>query len=394
MDQTGKPAPLDVVLKIVAPDFEPKSQTKVIRVPPFADSSPCSFLVTPREVGELCVNIELYLGDISLFSRVLKTHATTSDRVPVQVPKALVSVPLLVRVNNIHDLAAFFHQPLSPVNLTTLVNPPQFPTSAQVDEPVSRPKRSRMAIGAQLAVGALVCCVAITVFTKSIERRTESALPRTSNMQTPASMPMERTETKLPASKTKELEEQFRRAEQAMREHHSEVEHRAPEPVATREQKRETLPRKPDGNIMPTKPSSERPRYTELEHRAPEPVATREQKRETLPPKSHVMVPAEPSSDVVDYHGPVSGEITWTGDVQGTLLITIDNDRANVGTIRGSLPRVPCIFHLLDPEQVTIVSTPSPGRLVLKVEGVVGLTQIVIQWRVKNLAGQSEPPVK
>jgi hypothetical protein len=98
VDSKGHPAPLDVTLRIASPDFDPKSQSKIIRVPPLADSETCSFLLTPIQLGELRVNVELYSGDVTLLSRLLKTHASTSDRVPTEVSKVVVTIPLTVVV--------------------------------------------------------------------------------------------------------------------------------------------------------------------------------------------------------------------------------------------------------------------------------------------------------
>src|SRR5689334_19183283 len=89
LDSKGKPSPLELTLKIDSPDFEPPSQSKVIRVPPYADSEPYTFLLTPSQLGELRINVELYTGDVALFSRILRTHAQQSGRVAA-APKTIV----------------------------------------------------------------------------------------------------------------------------------------------------------------------------------------------------------------------------------------------------------------------------------------------------------------
>jgi len=98
VDSKGHPAPLDVTLRVASPDFDPKSQSKIIRVPPSADSETCIFLLTPTQLGELRVNVELYSGDVTLLSRVLKTRSNTSDRLPTEVNRVIVTIPLTVLV--------------------------------------------------------------------------------------------------------------------------------------------------------------------------------------------------------------------------------------------------------------------------------------------------------
>jgi hypothetical protein len=98
IDSKGQPGPLDLTIRVTSPDFEPASQNKVIRIPPFADSETCTFLLTPRQLGELRVTVELYSGDVSLLSRLLRTRATTSDRLPGELTRAILTIPLTVVV--------------------------------------------------------------------------------------------------------------------------------------------------------------------------------------------------------------------------------------------------------------------------------------------------------
>jgi len=83
---------------------------------------------------------------------------------------------------------------------------------------------------------------------------------------------------------------------------------------------------------------------------------------------------------------PTSGEIIWTGDVNGTQLITIDKDHADVGTLQGSLPGVVCIIQPLDEKHVSVVSTPGSennfNRLVLRVKGRGGMREVV-KWSLQ-----------
>ena len=78
-----------------------------------------------------------------------------------------------------------------------------------------------------------------------------------------------------------------------------------------------------------------------------------------------------------------SGTLTWTGEVKGTLLVTIDKDRADAGSLTGALPGLECTIEPVDRRQVQIVSTPAAedrySRLVLRVTGH-GLTRIAVNW--------------
>jgi hypothetical protein len=68
----------------------------VIRIPPWGDSAPFTFLLTPIQLGKLRIKIELYLGNVALLSRVLQTSATNSDRIPANGPRAVLTLPVSV----------------------------------------------------------------------------------------------------------------------------------------------------------------------------------------------------------------------------------------------------------------------------------------------------------
>jgi hypothetical protein len=98
VDAAGLATPLELGLRIECPDFEPPGGFKTIQVPPDRDSEACTFLVTPRYLGELRINLEVVRGDVLVASRTLKTEAVSSDRV-VDSSKTLVSMtlPVIVR---------------------------------------------------------------------------------------------------------------------------------------------------------------------------------------------------------------------------------------------------------------------------------------------------------
>ena len=78
-----------------------------------------------------------------------------------------------------------------------------------------------------------------------------------------------------------------------------------------------------------------------------------------------------------------SGELVWTGNIQGSRLITIDKAHANEGSLQGALPGAPCVIDPMDKKHVSVVSSPAPvnnyERLVLSVTGK-GMTRVIIKW--------------
>jgi hypothetical protein len=97
--QDGESASLELTVRIDSPDFEPKSQSKTMQVPMKGDSEPLTFLLTPTQLGELRINVELYAGTITLLSRILRTHATYSDRILTGSTNTLITIPLMVFVH-------------------------------------------------------------------------------------------------------------------------------------------------------------------------------------------------------------------------------------------------------------------------------------------------------
>jgi hypothetical protein len=84
--------------------------------------------------------------------------------------------------------------------------------------------------------------------------------------------------------------------------------------------------------------------------------------------------------------GPSKGQLVWTGEVNGVQLVTVDLDHADVGTLEGKLPGMPCILQPEKERIVSIASTPGPRnnyqRLVFRVKGK-GTTTVVINWSLQ-----------
>ena len=96
VDAQGRVGAAEVVLQVSAPEFEPPTQRKKLRVPPRADSETYSFLLTPRNMGELMVILELFKDEVCMASRVLRTNGATGDRAASDA-RVLVTMPMTAR---------------------------------------------------------------------------------------------------------------------------------------------------------------------------------------------------------------------------------------------------------------------------------------------------------
>ena len=97
-DSRGKLRPGEVILHLDSPDFEPRSQLKKLKVPPYCDSEPYTFLVVPRIAGELVVNLELLKGEEVVVSRCIRTRAEP-ESATVSAETDRVAIPLIVVVD-------------------------------------------------------------------------------------------------------------------------------------------------------------------------------------------------------------------------------------------------------------------------------------------------------
>ena len=102
IDERGEVQPLEICLRLDSPDFEPRCQTKKLRVPPRGDSAPCTFLIRPTVAGDLVANLELLKGEEVVVSRSIRTRAL-SEGVPLEGGINIVSIPLEIFI---HDSVA------------------------------------------------------------------------------------------------------------------------------------------------------------------------------------------------------------------------------------------------------------------------------------------------
>jgi hypothetical protein len=96
LDANGEPQSAELVLRLDAPDFEPRSQSKRVLVPPQEDSELYTFLLTAQRIGELRVNLEVLKGDVCVVTRALKTLAEQQASEFLKSGSVLISIPLYV----------------------------------------------------------------------------------------------------------------------------------------------------------------------------------------------------------------------------------------------------------------------------------------------------------
>ena len=96
VDASGRPGPLDLLIRIDSPDFEPQSQTRTLTVPPRGDSEPRVFLLTPAREGSLVVGLHLYQGNAEVAACLLRTQSEQAESDTISRTQALVSVPLAI----------------------------------------------------------------------------------------------------------------------------------------------------------------------------------------------------------------------------------------------------------------------------------------------------------
>lgn len=96
LDANGEPQSAELELQLDAPDFEPRSQSKRVLVPPQEDSEVYTFLLTAQRIGELRVNLEVLKGDVCVVTRALKTLAEQQTSEFLKSGSVLISIPLYV----------------------------------------------------------------------------------------------------------------------------------------------------------------------------------------------------------------------------------------------------------------------------------------------------------
>jgi TonB family protein len=83
---------------------------------------------------------------------------------------------------------------------------------------------------------------------------------------------------------------------------------------------------------------------------------------------------------------PKYGTLEWAGEVGKDQKVIIEGSTANLGTLRGKLPGVPCLINVSNPD-VGIAEAPGPSngyqKLVLRF-GKKGRYAITIRWERLN----------
>lgn len=93
VDARGRRMAATVTIALESRDFEPPITFKKVLVPPASDSTVCTIFVTPMRAGTLPLQLEIRLGDVTVWSLRLRTNAATAGapRAPGYI---VASVPL------------------------------------------------------------------------------------------------------------------------------------------------------------------------------------------------------------------------------------------------------------------------------------------------------------
>lgn len=124
IEPDGRLGDLRVEITLTSPDFRPDRDTKVIFVPPDADSETCYFLLTPTRIGQLRVLIELRWEEALRGSRRLRTECVaTAGNLPTSSGMTLVQM----------KLGAGLGDENRPIDASTSAPRPEAPTATAAD---------------------------------------------------------------------------------------------------------------------------------------------------------------------------------------------------------------------------------------------------------------------
>lgn len=93
VDARGRRQAATVTVALESRDFDPPLTFKKVLVPPNSDSTVCTLFVTPMRAGTLSLQLEVRLGDVTVWSLRLRTNAADAGA-PRSPGYLLASVPL------------------------------------------------------------------------------------------------------------------------------------------------------------------------------------------------------------------------------------------------------------------------------------------------------------
>lgn len=102
VDVRGRRQPATVTVALESRDFVPPLTFKKILVPPASDSTVCTLFVTPMRAGTLPLQLEVRLGDVTVWSLRLRTNAADTGA-PSSPGYLLASVPLSTVNREMHS---------------------------------------------------------------------------------------------------------------------------------------------------------------------------------------------------------------------------------------------------------------------------------------------------
>jgi hypothetical protein len=93
-DAVGKMLPATLELVLESPGFDPASQRKKIRVPPVGDSDVAVFMIKPKRLGPLRLNLQVRSADVEIGSRMLLTTSVPGAAAQQFSHYGMASLPL------------------------------------------------------------------------------------------------------------------------------------------------------------------------------------------------------------------------------------------------------------------------------------------------------------
>jgi TIR domain len=178
-DAAGRPLPAEILLRVVSPGFNPPVQDKTIQIRAQRDSTVCSFLMTPIEPGHLVVQLELYLQETCVATRILRANGVPTGRAVAVQGRQVVTMPLYVNVNAaeleklLHTAAAAGALPAqapapppvpAPARMAEMPGYSVPPTAPRPASPSARGNPGAMWVKAGVAAALILICVPVVYF--------------------------------------------------------------------------------------------------------------------------------------------------------------------------------------------------------------------------------------
>jgi formylglycine-generating enzyme required for sulfatase activity len=92
----------DITIFVKSPDFFPAEQSRKIFVYQDKSTDVLDFLLTPKKVGTLLINVEIYQDEVTLATKQVVTRCVVSNDKPNTQPYRVITIPIIVVANSIN----------------------------------------------------------------------------------------------------------------------------------------------------------------------------------------------------------------------------------------------------------------------------------------------------